>query len=84
MVDGVDLSGGNNPWQDSYGHGTFVAGLIAGNGASSNGAYTGEAPGAGLVSVKVAGASGQTDSGHRHRRRGVDDRQPERRTTSAS
>jgi serine protease AprX len=61
MVDGVDLSGGNNPWQDSYGHGTFVAGLIAGNGASSNGAYTGEAPGAGLVSVKVAGASGQTD-----------------------
>ncbi len=61
MVDGVDLSGGNNPWQDAYGHGTFVAGLIGGNGASSNGAYTGEAPGAGLVSVKVAGASGQTD-----------------------
>jgi serine protease AprX len=61
MVDGVDLSGGNNPWQDSYGHGTFVAGLIGGNGASSNGAYTGEAPGAGLVSVKVAGATGQTD-----------------------
>jgi serine protease AprX len=61
MVDGVDLSGGNNPWQDDYGHGTFVAGLIAGNGASSNGAYSGEAPGAGLVSVKVAGASGQTD-----------------------
>jgi serine protease AprX len=61
MVGGVDLSGDNNPWQDSYGHGTFVAGLIAGNGASSNGTYTGEAPGAGLVSVKVAGASGQTD-----------------------
>ena len=61
MVAGVDLSGGSNPWQDSYGHGTFVAGLIAGNGASSNGSYTGEAPGAGLVSVKVAGASGQTD-----------------------
>jgi serine protease AprX len=61
MVDGVDLSGGNNPWQDNYGHGTFVAGLIAGNGASSNSAYTGEAPGAGLVSVKVAGANGQTD-----------------------
>ena len=61
MVDGVDLSGGNNPWQDSYGHGTFVAGLVAGNGASSNGAYTGEAPGAGLVSVKVTGSSGQTD-----------------------
>ena len=40
MVDGVDLSGGDNPWQDSYGHGTFVAGLIAGDGASSGGQYT--------------------------------------------
>jgi serine protease AprX len=61
LVGGVDLSGENNPLQDSYGHGTFVAGLIAGNGASSGGQYTGEAPGATLVSVKVAGASGSTD-----------------------
>ena len=61
LVDGVDLSGGNNPWDDQYGHGTFVAGLIAGDGASSDGQYVGEAPGAGLVSVKVAGASGETD-----------------------
>jgi serine protease AprX len=61
LVGGVDLSGGNNPFADSYGHGTFVAGLIAGNGASSAGQYVGEAPGAGLVSVKVAGASGLTD-----------------------
>lgn len=61
LVGGVDLSGGNNPFQDDYGHGTFVAGLIAGNGASSGGTYMGEAPGAGLVSVKVAGASGNTD-----------------------
>jgi serine protease AprX len=61
LVDGVDLSGGNNPWDDQYGHGTFVAGLIAGDGASSGGQYVGEAPGAGLVSVKVAGASGETD-----------------------
>jgi hypothetical protein len=61
LVGGVDLSGGNNPFQDEYGHGTFVAGLIAGNGASSGGAYKGEAPGAGLVSVKVAGATGSTD-----------------------
>jgi serine protease AprX len=63
LVGGVDLSGGNNPFQDSYGHGTFVAGLIAGNGASSNGQYSGEAPGANLVSIKVAGASGQTRLG---------------------
>jgi serine protease AprX len=61
LVDGVDLSGGGNPFQDSYGHGTFVSGLIAGNGASSDGTYEGEAPGAGLVSIKVAGATGQID-----------------------
>ena len=61
LVGGVDLSGEGNPFHDSYGHGTFDAGLIAGDGASSAGAYSGEAPGANLVSVKVAGASGQTD-----------------------
>lgn len=61
LVSGVDLTGAGNPFLDSYGHGTFVAGLIAGNGMSSGGQYTGEAPGAGLVSVKVAGATGQTD-----------------------
>ncbi len=60
LTGGVDLSGGSNPYQDSYGHGTFVAGLIAGNGASSNGQYSGESPGASLVSIKVAGASGTT------------------------
>src|SRR5580700_6918324 len=61
LIGGVDLTGGDNPFQDSFGHGTFVAGLIAGNGASSGGQYEGEAPGADLVSVKVAGATGQTD-----------------------
>ena len=61
VVGGVDFSGEGNPYQDSYGHGTFVAGLIAGTGKSSNGQYTGEAPNANLVAVKVAGASGATD-----------------------
>ena len=60
LVGGVDLTGGNSPFTDGYGHGTFVAGLIAGNGASSNGQYPGEAPGANLVSIKVAGANGAT------------------------
>jgi serine protease AprX len=63
LVGGVDLTNGSNPYQDSYGHGTFVAGLIAGNGASSNGQYSGEAPGAKLVSVKVAGADGTSHLG---------------------
>ncbi|HET6794077.1 MAG TPA: S8 family serine peptidase [Acidimicrobiales bacterium] len=47
--------------QDSYGHGTFVAGLIAGTGAASAGAIMGEAPAAGIVSLKIAGADGTTD-----------------------
>src|SRR5438309_1530249 len=61
LVGGVDLSGEGDPYKDSFGHGTFVAGLIAANGASSGGAYRGEAPGAALVSVKVGGAAGVTD-----------------------
>ena len=63
LIGGVDLTGGNDPFQDNYGHGTFVAGLIAGDGASSGGQYEGEAPGADLVSIKVAGANGETDLG---------------------
>ena len=57
----MDLTGENDPFQDDYGHGTFVAGLIAGDGTSSGGQYQGEAPGADLVSIKVAGADGTTD-----------------------
>jgi serine protease AprX len=60
LVGGVDFTGENKPFQDDYGHGTFVAGLIAGNGSSSGGQYSGEAPGSNLVSIKVAGASGVT------------------------
>ncbi len=58
---GVDLSGEGNSLQDSYGHGTVIAGLIAGNGAASGGAYPGIAPAANIISVKVAGRSGATD-----------------------
>ncbi|GAA1809120.1 S8 family serine peptidase [Planosporangium flavigriseum] len=46
---------------DGFGHGTFMAGLIAGSGASSGGAYRGVAPGAKLIDVKVADAEGSTD-----------------------
>ena len=74
LAGGVDLTGGNNPFQDSYGHGTFVAGLIAGNGASSNGQYSGEAPDARLVSVKVAGSTGVDRPGHADHRPAVDGR----------
>jgi serine protease AprX len=46
---------------DTYGHGTFMAGLIAGNGSSSQGKYKGAAPEANLVAIKVAGYDGSTD-----------------------
>ncbi len=48
---------------DTYGHGTFQAGLIAGNGASSGGRYVGVAPEAGILSVKVADSTGATSLG---------------------
>ena len=65
-----DVTGATSPCEnlsgepscaDSYGHGTFVAGLIAGNGAASNGKWKGAAPGANLVSIKIAGADGSAD-----------------------
>jgi serine protease AprX len=55
-----DLSGEGH-CGDSYGHGTFLAGLVAGNGASAGGAATGAAPEARVLSVKVAGADGAAD-----------------------
>jgi serine protease AprX len=63
VVGGVDLTPEANNL-DSYGHGTFVAGLIAGSGAASNGAVKGVAPNVKLVSVKIAGADGATDLVH--------------------
>jgi serine protease AprX len=43
---------------DDYGHGTHVAGIVAGNGYDSNGARTGIAPGADLVVLRVLDATG--------------------------
>ena len=43
---------------DDFGHGTHVAGIIAGNGKDSNGRQAGVAPGAQLVVLKVLDANG--------------------------
>jgi serine protease AprX len=56
----VNLSG-EAGCHDTYGHGTFMAGLIAGTGASSDGAHRGIAPGARVVSIKIAGRDGSAD-----------------------
>lgn len=64
VVCGVDLShesGTVANCADTFGHGTFMAGLIAGNGSSSSGKYKGTAPEARIISVKAAGYDGSTD-----------------------
>jgi serine protease AprX len=59
---------GDSSTADAYGHGTHIAGLIAGNGASSTGliysqTFKGIAPGAKIVNLRVLDANGSaTDS----------------------
>ncbi len=54
----VDVTGQGTG--DGFGHGTFMAGLIAGSGASSDGRYRGVAPAARVLDVRVAAANGDT------------------------
>jgi serine protease AprX len=55
----VDLVGGGFTPYDDYGHGTHVAGIIAGNGFDSGGARAGIAPGATLLVLKVLDGTGR-------------------------
>ena len=55
----VDFVGGSGVPYDDQGHGTHVAGIIAGNGYDSDGRRTGIAPGAHLVVLKVLDRAGQ-------------------------
>src|SRR5262249_27923629 len=55
----VDFTAGQQIPYDDYGHGTHVAGIIAGNGFDSSGARSGIAPAAHLVVLKVLDGSGQ-------------------------
>jgi serine protease AprX len=54
----IDVTGASGG--DGYGHGTFLAGLIAGSGAQSDGRFQGTAPSARILDVKVADANGTT------------------------
>jgi len=51
------VNGQTNPYDD-FGHGSHVAGIIAGNGTDSNGQKAGSAPGASLVVLKVLDSNG--------------------------
>jgi serine protease AprX len=46
---------------DPGGHGTHVAGLVAGDGSSSGGEFTGVAPRANIINVRVIDANGSSD-----------------------
>ncbi len=70
VINGADLSlesqAPNLRYLDTYGHGTFMAGLIAGRDAAPNSqapasTYLGMAPDARIVSLKVATADGGAD-----------------------
>jgi serine protease AprX len=54
----VDFVNGQMSPYDDNGHGTHVAGVIAGNGYDSNGRKSGAAPDASLISLKVLDANG--------------------------
>ena len=62
VVKRVDLVGDGSAKLDPFGHGTHIAGLIAGNSSAAVGitkSYTGGiAPGANLIDVRVLGANG--------------------------
>jgi serine protease AprX len=54
----VDFVNGQPQPYDDYGHGTHVAGIIAGNGHDSDGLYRGIAPGAHLIVLKALDVRG--------------------------
>ncbi|HWW84560.1 MAG TPA: S8 family peptidase [Vicinamibacterales bacterium] len=55
----VDFVNGRTLPYDDEGHGSHVAGIVAGNGYDSRGRMAGVAPGASLVSLKVLDANGE-------------------------
>jgi serine protease AprX len=59
VVQFVDFVNGASAPYDDFGHGTHVAGIIAGNGFDSGGLRAGIAPAASLVVLKVLDASGR-------------------------
>ncbi len=57
----ADLVDPSAPGGDPGGHGTHVAGIVAGNGTDSAQARMGIAPGANIIDVRVIGSQGTTD-----------------------
>ncbi|MEY7850363.1 S8 family serine peptidase [Natrarchaeobius sp. A-rgal3] len=63
VVDRIDLTEGEaSAERDEYGHGTHVAGVLAGSGEASDGRHVGVAPGVDLVDVRVLREDGEGDA----------------------
>lgn len=58
IVDRLSFSSSSSSQNDFYGHGTHIAGIVAGNGFSSRNPHYGVAPYADLVSIKVSDNTG--------------------------
>ncbi|HEX9696410.1 MAG TPA: S8 family peptidase [Actinomycetota bacterium] len=58
IVGWKDFVGGSSVPVDPHGHGTYIAGVVAGNGSLSNGKWVGIAPAAGVVGIRVFDALG--------------------------
>jgi serine protease AprX len=54
----VSFSSASNSVNDVYGHGTHVAGIVAGDGTDSDGYYQGVAPGAHIIGLKISDGDG--------------------------
>jgi serine protease AprX len=58
LLASVNFAGDRGGLPDPGGHGTHVAGAVAGNGYGSDGEYVGVAPGANIVDVRVVNRNG--------------------------
>jgi serine protease AprX len=58
IVASARFNQGASSTSDQYGHGTWVAGIAAGAGTASGGAYMGVAPAASIVNLKVSDDTG--------------------------
>jgi serine protease AprX len=60
LIASVNFDDDEHDSLDSFGHGTFVSGIIAGDGTSSNGQYMGIAPRTNILNARVSGDEGMS------------------------
>ena len=63
----VDFVNGYTQPYDDWGHGTHVAGIVAGNGFDTNGTRNAIAPGAHIIALKALDGAGPRHDQHDHR-----------------